>query len=178
VQPAGEVEALRRVERDAAGKLWAAVNTIVAPGRRDGISWFIVNPDVANGSVTATMANQGYVAAAGAFLSFPSIGVNAAGSGVMTFSLMGPTYFPSAAYTAINSTGTGAIHIGGPGQLPDDGFSCYPQYGPTSCRWGDYSAAVASPSGNKIWMAAEYIPNDPRTSLANWGTFVQAVNTP
>jgi hypothetical protein len=162
----------------AAGKLWAAVNTIVAPGRRDGIAWFIVNPGVSNGSVTASMANQGYVAAANAFLSFPSIGVNSAGSGVMTFSLMGPNYFPSAAYASIDSAGTGAIHIGGAGQLPDDGFTCYPQFGPASCRWGDYSAAVASPSGNKIWMAAEYIPNDPRTSLANWGTFVQAVNTP
>ena len=162
----------------AAGKLWAAVNTIVAPGRRDGISWFIVNPGVTNGSVTASMANQGYVAAAAAFLSFPSIGVNSAGRGVMTFSLMGPNYFPSAAYAPISSAGTGAIHIGGAGQLPDDGFSCYPQFGPTSCRWGDYSAAVASPSGRKIWMAAEYIPNDPRTSLANWGTFVQAVNAP
>jgi hypothetical protein len=162
----------------AAGKLWSAVNTIVAPGRRDGISWFIVNPRVTNGSVTASMANQGYVAVANAFLSFPSIGVNSAGSGVMTFSLMGPNHFPSAAYASISSAGTEAIHIGGVGRLPDDGFTCYPQFGPTSCRWGDYSAAVASPSGNTIWMAAEYIPNDPRTSLANWGTFVQAVSAP
>ena len=176
-QPTANDDRLNQVVY-AAGKLWAAVNTIVAPGRRDGVAWFIVNPGVSHGSVTASMANQGYVAAAAAFLSFPSIGVNSAGSGVMTFSLMGPNYFPSAAYASINSAGTGAIHIGGAGQLPDDGFTCYPQFGPVDCRWGDYSAAVASPNGDKIWMAAEYIPNDPRTSLANWGTFVQAVNAP
>ena len=41
-------------------------------------------------------------------------------------------------------------------------------------RWGDYSAAVADTSG-RIWMATEYIPNAPRTGLANWGTFIARV---
>jgi hypothetical protein len=39
---------------------------------------------------------------------------------------------------------------------------------------GDYSAAVADEHGN-IWFCAEYIPNSPRTALANWGTFIGEV---
>jgi len=46
------------------------------------------------------------VSVAGANISFPSIGVNASGSGVMTFSLMGPNDFPSHAYTPISLAGT------------------------------------------------------------------------
>lgn len=37
-------------------------------------------------------------------------------------------------------------------------------------RWGDYSAAVSD--GNNVWFATEYIPNRPRTALANSGTFI------
>lgn len=39
---------------------------------------------------------------------------------------------------------------------------------------GRLHAGVADTSGN-IWMAAEYIPNAPRTLFANWGTFVSEV---
>jgi hypothetical protein len=62
-------------------------------------------------------------------------------------------------------------------------FTIYPAEGGNGVgRWGDYSAAVAD--GNRIWFAAEYIPNacptltnaTCRTSLANWGTFFATVN--
>ena len=33
------------------------------------------------------------------------------------------------------------------------------------------SAAVAASDGS-IWMGTEYIPNAPRTPLANWGTYL------
>jgi hypothetical protein len=95
----------------------------------------------------------------------------------MAFSLVGPDFHPSAAYARVSATsGAGDIHIAGAGALPDDGFTGYDEITPShgSARWGDYSAAVADTSGN-IWMAAEYIPNAPRTSFANWGTFVSEV---
>lgn len=41
-------------------------------------------------------------------------------------------------------------------------------------RWGDYSAAVSDVNGT-IWMADEYIVDQPRTTLANWNTFVSTV---
>ena len=61
------------------------------------------------------------------------------------------------------------------GAAPEDGFTGYPVLGgDRAARWGDYSAAVADRSG-AIWFANEYIPNAPRTVLANWGTFIGRV---
>jgi hypothetical protein len=162
----------------ANGQLWSGVNTVVDPGPRDGIAWFIVTPGTSGGNVTASMANQGYVSVANANVSFPSIGVNASGSGILTFSLMGPRDFPSHAYTPIKRSGIGSVFTAAAGSLPEDGFSCYPEFGGEACRWGDYSAAVADERGQRIWFAAEYIPNDPRTQLANWGTSIAAVTAP
>ena len=158
----------------AAGKLWSGVNTIIGGEAtpRTGIAWFIVTPGISGGAVTASISQQGYIAVAKGFVSFPSIGVNDSGQGAVVFTLMSPKDFPSFAYAPISLTGLGnAVHLAQPGALPEDGFTCYPEFaGGGLCRWGDYSAAVASGSG--IWMATEYIPNSPRTVNANWGTFV------
>ncbi len=161
----------------ANGLLWSGVNTIIGDGNRTGIAYFIVQPGWHNGNLTASMAHQGYVALAGQNVFFPSIGVNANGQAVMVFSFSGPEYFPSTGYVLINAGGkAGKVHVAGAGVAPDDGFTCYPQYtGGNVGRWGDYSAAVAGPDGS-IWMAAEYIPNAPRTALANWGTFINSVS--
>lgn len=170
----------------ADGKLWAGLNTALqtTPGgpARSGIAYFVVQPNFGDGELKAEMVNQGYVTVAGNSTLFPSIGVNASGNGAIAFSVVGPGYFPSAAYVKISSDGglSGPIVIAGAGNLPDDGFTQYPQYtGGTVGRWGDYSAAVATSDGS-IWMAAEYIhvtPSRPRTVLANWGSFVYHVGT-
>ena len=151
--------------------LWGAVNTILGGGTV-GIAYWQVGPFAP--SVTAS----GYVGSLTDNVIFPSIGVNAGGQAVMAFTLTGPDYFPSAAYSRWDgSTGTwGPIEVSGAGTAPEDGFTGYEQYGGNGiARWGDYSAAVANESGY-IWTANEYIPNDPRTTLANWGTFVAKVN--
>ena len=44
-------------------------------------------------------------------------------------------------------------------------------FGNGVARWGDYSAAFGDTDGS-IWMAAEWIPNTPRSSITNWGTFI------
>jgi hypothetical protein len=164
----------------ASGRLWAGVNTIANPGPRDGIAWFSVNPSVASSGVQATIADQGYVAGRdrGSFVSFPSIGVNDAGQGVIGYSLMGDRYYPSAAQTGINRKGlTTAVQIVRNGFKPEDGFTCYEAegFGP-NCRWGDYSASFALPTGD-IWSATEFIGDNARTAGANWSTFVWP-NTP
>jgi hypothetical protein len=172
----------------AGGKLWAGLNTALqsTPGgpARSGIAYFVVQPSFGDGELQAQMVNQGYVTVAGNSTLFPSIGVNASGNGAIAFSVVGPGYFPSAAYVKITSDGglSGPIVIAGAGNLPDDGFTQYPQEtggGPPVGRWGDYSAAVATPDGS-IWMAAEYIhvtQSRPRTLFANWGTFVYKIGT-
>lgn len=167
----------------ADGLLWAGVNTVFQSSNpnRVAIAWFVVSPWVSeNGRVHGSVVNQGYIAPSGASALFPSIGVNANGEGVIAFTLVGPNYFPSAAYVSISQDGTGKVHIAMAGAAPEDGFTGYAAEGfpGNVARWGDYSAAsaVAGEDG-KIWFATEYIPNLPRTLIANWGTFIGAVET-
>ncbi|HET8758418.1 MAG TPA: hypothetical protein VFM58_20530 [Solirubrobacteraceae bacterium] len=159
----------------AGGRLWGGVNTIALPGPRDGIAWFSVDPSVSSRGVNGDIKEQGYVAGRdrNSFVTFPSIGVNDAGDGVIAYSLMGDRYYPSAAQTGIDRKGlTSSIEIVRSGFKPEDGFTCYEDegFGP-NCRWGDYSAAFALPTGD-IWSATEFIGDNPRTEFANWSTFV------
>ncbi len=165
----------------ADGSLWSSLNTVVKPQNgpvRVGAAWFIVTPSWSGGTLSAAMTKQGYVAANRENVAFPSIGVNAAGKGVMTFTLVGPDYYPSAAFATVDKVnGAGAIQIAAGGAAPDDGFTGYGAFGGRVARWGDYSAAVADSDGS-IWLAVEYIPGGPRSLLANWGTFVSRVVVP
>jgi hypothetical protein len=95
---------------------------------------------------------------------------------VLAYSFMGDTFFPSAAHTTMNRFGTTSnIRIDSNGSRPEDGFTCYAAegFGP-ECRWGDYSASFALPSG-EVWSATEFIGDNPRTTFANWSTFVWPV---
>lgn len=172
----------------AAGKLWGAVNTVITTsnGRsastdRSGIAYFAVTPSTPTAtSVGGTIAKQGYIALGNNDnVFFPSIAVNSSGQGVMTFSLAGVHYFPSAAYTTIDATnGAGAIHIAANGTGPTDDVSGYAAFGGDGvARWGDYSAAVPAEDGS-IWIATEYIPGGFGFPpyLNNWGTWVGHVS--
>ena len=168
----------------AAGKLWSGVNTVIRTSNgassqtdRSGIAYFIVSPSTPTAtSVAGTIAKQGYLALGNNdSLLYPSIGVNAAGKGVMVFSISGHHYFPSAAYAPIDAVnGAGAIHISAAGTLPTDDLSGYEAFGGDgAARWGDYSAAVAGDDGT-IWTATEWIPGTfgYPAFLANWGTLI------
>ena len=158
--------------------LYGAVNTLVGDGTRTGIAYFEVQPSWSSSTLNAHMTHQGYVAVNGNNVAYPSIAVTAYGQGIIAFTLVGPNYYPSAAYVTVGDRDDSSkIHVIGAGTLPDDGFTAYPQYGGTgAARWGDYSAAVATFDG--IWAADEYITNaPPRTLLANWDTFVYHVSS-
>jgi len=174
------------------GNLWSGVNTNVSVGgqTRQGIAWFEVQPSVRDGHVQGQVRNQGYVSVAGEDVLFPSIDVNQNGQAVMSFTLSGPNYYPSAAYSYINQS-AGDVTVIGRGVGPDDGFTGYKAFfGNGIARWGDYSAAVADEWGN-IWVAAEYIGQSctdkqyaadntcrgTRDQFANWGTFIGRVPT-
>ena len=164
----------------ADGHLWGGLNTAVklpTGATMVGVAWFIVAPSAAPGGLSASMTNQGYLAVDGLNILYPAIGVTSAGKAVIAFSTTGPGLFPSTGYAPLSLTaGTGAVRIAGAGVLPDDGFTGYRAFrsGSKVGRWGDYSAAVADPSGT-VWFAGEFIPGRPRTPLANWGTFVAHV---
>ncbi len=162
------------------GLLWSGVNTIVTTkdgSTRVGLAFFAVQPDWNGSKLSGHVQHQGYVAVNGQNLLFPAIGVDKWGNAVMTFTLVGPKYYPSAAYIRLKDNWTSdEIHVIGDGVGPADGFTGNPAYGGTDYveRWGDYSAAVVDSSG-RIWVATEYIPSGPRTALANWGTFIAKV---
>ena len=162
---------------DLNGVLFGGVNTTVTSATgppRVGIAYFAVGAVGTPAGTFAHILHQGYVAVNGENVLFPSIAVNRFGVGAMAFTLSGPDFFPSAAYVRFAlGRAVGAIHISGPGVLPEDGFSGYAAEGsptPGVARWGDYSAAVFADGA--IWMGNEFIPNAPRTLLANWGTFL------
>jgi hypothetical protein len=165
----------------ANGDLWAGLNTAVGKtdSQRVGIAWFAVNPKLKNdGKVDGKIDDQGYVAVDGQNVLFPSIGVNDAGKGAIAYTLSGPGYYPSGAYTRLDGRHHGPKVAQGPvqllaaGGLPEDGFTGYGAFGGNgTARWGDYSAAVAGADGT-LWLAGEYIAGDRRTANANWSTFV------
>ncbi len=161
------------------GVLYGGVNTtVVNPDSSTGvgIAYFSVAASATSDDLHAHLAHQGYVAVTGENVLFPSIAVNGSGAGAMAFTLSGPDYYPSAAYVRFAGGKTsGPIHISGAGTGPEDGFTGYAAFGGNGVsRWGDYSAAVAV--GNTIWMANEFIPNTPRSTYANWGTFVSRIS--
>jgi hypothetical protein len=180
------------------GKLWGALDTSlnVSSSKQAGIEWFTVSPSTSTGSVTASLANQGYLALGNDNLIYPAIGVTSSGTGVMAFTVTGSDFYPSAGYATVSSSGVGDVHLAAPGVGPDDGFSLYALYGPVTPgvprpRWGDYSAAV--PWGNTVWLGAEYIGQscsfseyrasnfrcgNTRTALANWDTRISQVAAP
>jgi hypothetical protein len=149
---------------------------------RAGAAWFILTPSIGPGEVSASVLNQGYVAIDSPHqdsVMFPAVGVNAAGKGAISFSVVGEDFFPSAGYALLDAVnGAGPIVISGPGVAPDDGFSGYAPFATRgAARWGDYSAAASDEAGN-IWMGAEMIPHIPPVPgilAANWGTFITAV---
>ena len=161
------------------GRLWSGVNTSILQGNSlvAGIAFFIVKASTDEGQLRASVENQGYISLQGENVFFPSIGVTASGKGVMTFSVSGPDFFPSAAFAQIDrKNGAGPVQIAATGASPEDGFSGYHAFGGGGVgRWGDYSAAVAD--GNTIWFATEFIPATPRSQLANWGTFIGSLPT-
>lgn len=160
----------------AGGRLYATLGTQVVDetGRsRVGGAYVMLSPTLRAGVLSARVLRQGYVVAAENHVLRPAIGVNARGAGAIAFTLVGPEYYPTAAYLPIDTASTATeIRIAGLGNLPEDGFTGYPGgTAPGIARWGDYSTAVTDGDGN-IWMVAQYIPNAPRTEFANWGSFL------
>jgi hypothetical protein len=176
----------------AGGHVWGAVNTVVKGPTgvtRTGIAWFIVNPTWTGSTLSGSIARQGYVNVAGNNTAFPAVAANAAGKGVMSFTLVGPSFYPGVAYVRLDASHSpAAVNVARFGSGPADGFTGERSQDPGDGgveRWGDYGAAVAGPDGS-IWFANESINQvctlaqfvadstcgGTRTILANWGTFI------
>jgi hypothetical protein len=139
-----------------------------------GGAYIVLSPTFRSGVLAARVVNQGYLVVNSNHLLRPAIAVNAKGVGSIAVTLVGPSWYPSAAvipFTGMLST-PATIQLAATGALPEDGFTGYSSFGGNGvARWGDYNSAVAVSDGS-IWMAIEYIGNYPRTVNANWNTFL------
>ena len=160
----------------AGGRLYVTFATGVTDetGQRlVGGAYVVLSPNFRGGVLSTPLLRQGYLLVRGNHLLRPAVALNPRGRGTIAFTLVGPDYYPSAAFVPFDAFSTGPnIQVAAFGMSPEDGFSGYSVPGlPGLARWGDYSAAAAGSDGS-IWMVTEYIPNAPRTELANWGTYV------
>lgn len=180
----------------ASGLLWGTLATAVrfdpTGPSHVGAAWFAVKPWFDHGRLKARVVRQGYVAVRDQDVSYPALSVNAAGKGVIAFTLTGTDRFPSSAFVRVDRSGTGPVRLAAAGVGPQDGFSGY-KLAPTDPeprpRWGDYTGTAVDETGH-IWFETEYIGQsctidayvvDPtcggtRTLLANWGTFIGRVD--
>ncbi|MEP7041229.1 MAG: hypothetical protein ABI864_06605 [Chloroflexota bacterium] len=176
------------------GKVWGALNTVVKSptgAARTAIAWFSVSPTWSGATLGGSISSQGYVAVANNSVAFPAVAANASGKVIVGFSLVGPDYYPAAAYAQLSPT-PGNVKVVRFGSGPADGFTGYVALDPGDRgveRWGDYSAATADEAGN-LWFATESINQScslntflstnftcggTRTILANWGTTIARV---
>jgi len=197
IQPLDSNDSRMQQVTYAGGLLYGALDTSVRVGgaTKAGIAYFVVKPDLRRNGVTGSIQKQGTFGLAGNNLIYPAIGITAEGKGIISFTLVGADYFPSAAFTSFDAVhGTAAIQVAAAGVGPQDGFSGYRYYGGGGTgvarpRWGDYGATAVS--GNTIWAAAEYIAQSctladyvaapfgscggTRTALANWATRISHI---
>ncbi len=155
--------------------------------QRTAVAWFVLHPTT-SGRLSARRVGNGYLAVAGANLTYPSIVVGPSGAGGIGATLTGPNYYPSAAVARFRpGRAPGSVQITGRGVGPDDGFTATGEGG-FDPRWGDYGAATITPDGT-MWFASEYIAsrcnfavytadstcNYERTALANWSTHITGI---
>jgi hypothetical protein len=156
------------------GALDTSVNVAGDSAARDGVAWFKVAPSVSGGVISSSthVAQQGYISSRGLYLLYPHIEHSFNGNSAIVFSIGGPGTYLSAAY-AVQESGWknfGGIKVAGYGATSDNGFTGTASFGGVG-RWGDYSAGQLDPSGNGIWFATQYIPNN-GDGVANWGNRV------
>jgi hypothetical protein len=177
------------------GQIWGALNTVLKSPTgptRTGIAWFAVTPSFSGSTLGGGVSAQGYVAIRNNTVAFPAVAADQVGNVLVGYSLVGPDFYPSAAYSWIGAGGTGTANVVRWGVGPADGFTGYISLDPGDGgveRWGDYSAGVADESGD-IWFATETINQScgfaefladttcggTRTIFANWGTTIAKVS--
>lgn len=166
---------------------WAAIN------QRSAAAIFTV--DVSSGVDTET-SDARVIGVPGQNLIYPSVAVNAGGSGAIGTTLVGPGYWPQAAYVSFTSSagvlGGLTVNVKAPiSGGPNDGFTGTGDGGYRT-RWGDYGAAAVDSQGD-VWLAMQSIEqrcsvpgyktsvplgtcDNKRSVYANWGSRIIEVD--
>jgi hypothetical protein len=158
--------------------------------QRAGVAYFAFRPRWDDHTLKARLLQDGYVAVRDANITYPSLAVNEHNEGYIGVSLVGPRYFPSAAYIPLElGEDPDVVHIAARGRSPSDGFSGT-VFGGFRPRWQDYGYMVPG-NGGDLWFGVEYIASrcrfqrwladtncgDRRTMFTNWSTRVTRLDT-
>lgn len=148
---------------------------------RDVIAWYTLVPSLTFAGVRAAVSTSGYLVPPNGFsVSFPAIGLDENGNGLMGYNVMaiGATpLYPSAAILPFSANGplSYSINVTGPGIGADDGYSGCPAGGaatePHVGYWGFYGAATVDAATGHYYTANENI-SGARATESNWGTFI------
>jgi hypothetical protein len=96
----------------ANGLLFGALDTAVNIGSatKAGVAYYVILPR-GNGHAPSVV-RQGILGLANNNLTYPAIGVNKEGRGMIAFTLLGADYYPSAAYVSFDlQEGTGPFRL-------------------------------------------------------------------
>src|SRR5579884_992091 len=108
----------------AGGRLYASFATQSVDGNGHSVvagAYAILSPTYRNGIVAAQVLRSGYLVVNGNHVLRPAISVNAQGRGAVVFTLVGPDYYPSAAFVPVDVTSTGTTaQIAGTGVAPEE----------------------------------------------------------
>ena len=142
-------------------------NTVV------GAAFLVLSPTYRGNLLAGRVLRQNVLVVDNSALLRPSVAVNALGKGGIAATVVGPTWYPSAALVPVNALAApSTVQITAAGTVPEDGFTGYfPDPNAPIARWGDYNSAVIAKDGS-FWGAAEYTTNLPRIINANWDTLV------
>src|SRR5262249_58176941 len=121
-------------------------------------AWFIITPSWSGTTLSGSVANQGYINVQNNNVVFPAIAANAAGKGLIGFTIVGPDFYPGVGFVRVDAThDPTSVNVARFGTGPADGFTGELSQDPVDNgveRWGDYAASVAAPDAT-IWVAAE-----------------------
>jgi hypothetical protein len=132
--------------------LWTSMGTSVTVGGqvKSGVAWQALW--MAGGG--AVVVGQGTLAVPGNHIAYPDIATTDGFHAVLTATLTGDDYFPSAAFATITPWGGASpLHVYAAGQAPYESVNA--EVNGARPRWGDYAHAVAD--GNAVWLANEYV---------------------
>ena len=140
-----------------------------------GAVYIMSSPTVRNGVVAASVLRQNVLVLSNNHILRPAIGVDSQGRGAIAATVVGPNWYPSAAFIPVDTFSVPSmIRIPAAGALPEDGFTGYSGgLNPAMARWGDYSTTAVAGDGS-VWMVVQYIGALSRTAFANWGTFLMS----
>jgi len=175
-------------------KVWGVWSTDVQKSGTGVSGAYWVEVDGNGGSLSIpTLTNHGIVSLGRNSILAPSIGMTAANKGVISFTVSGEDYYPTAAFVPFDGSTTGELVVVKQGTAYHDSYSCYGPLRGKFCLWSLSSSSQTDSEGNiwtttqlietdgttctlDHWMATDMNCNKTRTPFTNWATRISKIS--